>query len=169
MMHSRRHSKNAPFALVTKRAPMFIRDGRLLSGDDRPLLALFVHQDAAGFFVLLRDGGDVDRKEFLAALVGHLLTRLGKVLGDGGGVGFLLAGDLDYYAVAAGVDSVGDLTVAEIEDLRSHLADLAEVRNLAIATDEVAGLDRGADGLGGSGKVARLLDLSSEGVGLRGE
>jgi len=83
--------------------------------------------------------------------------------------GSCLPGNFDDDAVAAGVDGVRDLAVAEIEDLRSHLADLAEVGDLAIAADEVAALDGGADGLCGRGEVTRLLDLRNQCVGPGGE
>src|ERR1035437_7800621 len=127
------------------------------------------HADAVVLLVVFHDGAQEDVEGFSAALVENLIPGLVKVLGDLGGGGLLFVHKFNHYASAPSTNGPTQFSGLQIEELRSHLAHLAEVGYLAGQTHQVAGLESRAHCLGGLGQIVQTLRFFRQCLGFLAE
>src|ERR1039458_1979587 len=105
-------------------------------------LRLLAHPYAIAVLVLLRQRSQEYVVDLIPLVTQQLLPRLVEVLRDVIRAGLLLVGHDQHHARLFGVNGRRDLSLGQREGYRCRTTHGANVRNLAVLADEVAGLDR---------------------------
>ena len=106
-------------------------------------MLLVVVDDVAGEYL----------ERLASALIKELIAGLVEALGDVIGAGFLFVDNLGDHTGTACVDRSTDVAGSQVEELRGHLSDLAQLGNLRGFANKIAGLDSGAHCFRGLGQI----------------
>src|SRR3982074_3547114 len=111
-------------------------------------LCTLVHTDATRLLIAIGESSHKHRKHLLPPFVEQRLTRGIEPLRDLVRRRFLLLTNLGHNTAVPGVDRFTDLPHLEVEQIRGRGGQVADIRNLASVSHQIAALDGGANFLG---------------------